>query len=626
MRENSFINHEDPTKALDLSAVSLSEQYTKLTSDEKVLVFLKLKGFTHRPPTIERLYSDEYYLGGEDFFDGGRVIFDFWKEGLKKIVPSEVTTKYPLLCLSGAIGIGKSTVSKLLLANTISRISCMSNPWRTFGLGKKPLSTIIFHRDEDIADKEFRRWILEEVYERSPYFKNLPHNHKIRVLTSGPRGAGGLGTDLIFAILSEVNFWNNEQNTMERVNSTLIRITSRFDIKASLTLAGGMIIDSSAKGASGPTEIFLENADPEFTWNCHPTHWEVRPGMYSRSEGKKFSVYIGDGKYPAQILPEDYRLNFDQDPGKVLEIPIQLLGEAKADLIKTLQDKGGVSTGASDSFFGGSIEHLVNCSTIRNKIPEIIMVDFYNKQDRLITKIEPMISMIPRGTFCVLGLDLGVKSDITGISLSSFNGWEIVNNVKMPKFKCHFIVGISRKEGQQTSLFHIFDLILELKKRLNNNLMVSADQAFSAQILQDCERENIRTNYLSTDNSPCEPSIYLKNVINNELLVLPEHRRLQREAYDLRYTTTRTGKSKIDHPKKATQDPKIFDINNGVGSKDIWDALSQSIYSIKQMVDQGEELGYNASTTMQLESLKGLTKDPREETQKQFQGMLESIF
>lgn len=181
-------------------------------------------------------------------------------------------------------------------------------------------------------------------------------------------------------------------------------------------------------------------------------------------------------------------------------------------------------------------------------------------------------------------------------------------------------------EGQQTSLFHVFDLIMALKKRLNNNILVSADQAYSMQILQDCEREGIKTNYLSTDNSPCEPSIYLKNVINNELIELPEHKRLQREAYDLRYTTTKTGKSKVDHPKKATQDPIVFDVNNGVGSKDIWDALSQSIYSLKQMVDQGLELGYNAETTMQLESLKHITKDPREETQKQFQGMLENIF
>ena len=163
-----------------------------------------------------------------------------------------------------------------------------------------------------------------------------------------------------------------------------------------------------------------------------------------------------------------------------------------------------------------------------------------------------------------------------------------------------------------------------MKKRFN--IVVSADQAFSRQILQDCEREGIKTLNISTDNSPSEPSLYAKNIINNELLEVPVHKRLQREAYDLKYVTTKTGKSKVDHPKKATQNPTIFDNNNGVGSKDIWDALCQSLYGLKQFLDEGEEMGYSVGVKKQLDSLSKITSDPREESQKEFQGMLESIF
>ena len=74
------------------------------------------------------------------------------------------------------------------MANTLARLSCLSNPWRTFKLGKKPLSFIIFHRDEDVANAEFRRWMLDDVLKQSPFFRNLPHKHNIRILTSGPRG------------------------------------------------------------------------------------------------------------------------------------------------------------------------------------------------------------------------------------------------------------------------------------------------------------------------------------------------------------------------------------------------------------------------------------------------------
>lgn len=440
--------------------------------------------------------------------------------------------------------------------------------------------------------------------------------------------AGGLGTDLIFAIMSEVNFWPSEEKTMERVNSTFIRITSRFDVRDSLTVAGGLILDSSARGKGGPQEIFLENADPNFTWNCQPTHFDVRKNLYLRSGGKTFSVYKGDGKYPPKILNTNdsegkYVLEEDQDKDLVLHAPIQLLGEAKSDLIKFLQDKCGVSTSLSDSFFGGTIEHLSKCSTMRNKIPEVIMVDFYDKEDRLIDKIEPMIKNIPRGTPMWIGLDLGVVDDITGISACSFDHWENINGTKVPKIKCHFVVGVSRIEGQETSLFHIEQLIEDLNERFN--IVVSADQAFSKMILQNCDRLGIRNNgRISTDNTPCEPALYLKYIINNELIELPENKRLQREALDLRYVGP---KRKVDHPKKASTSP-LFDNPDGSqkGSKDLWDSLASSVYSLKLSIDEGEEMGYGAGYQKQLSYLSKITSDAKEESQKAFQGMLEDVF
>ena len=440
--------------------------------------------------------------------------------------------------------------------------------------------------------------------------------------------AGGLGTDLIFAIMSEVNFWPNEEKAMERVNSTYIRITSRFDVKESLTLAGNLIIDSSSRGAGGPTEIFLENAEPQFTWDCRPSHYEVRKNLYERSRGITFSVYTGDGKYPPRILnkndkEENYKLEDDQDPDRVEHVPIQLFGEFKSDLIKALQDKSGINTGSSDSFFGGTIEHLSKCSTIKNRIPEIITVDFYDKEDRIINHVEKMINLIPRGTPIWLGLDLGVVDDTTGIAAVSFDHWENINGTLVPKIKCHCVLGVSRLEGQETSLFHIEQFIEDLNKKFN--IIVSADQAFSKQILQYCEREGIRNNgRISTDNTPCEPALYLKYIINNELLEIPEYKRLQREAYDLRYVGP---KRKVDHPKKASISP-LFDNPDGSkpGSKDLWDALASSVYSLKLSIDEGEEMGYSSGIAKQLESLTKITADPREESQKELQGMLENIF
>lgn len=105
MNSKDFISQHDPSKDIikELEGVDIRQQYSKLTEEEKILVFMKIKGFTHRPPTIERLVSDDYYLGSDRFFNGGKSVFDFWKNAFKTIVPNEVTTTKPLLGLAGCI-------------------------------------------------------------------------------------------------------------------------------------------------------------------------------------------------------------------------------------------------------------------------------------------------------------------------------------------------------------------------------------------------------------------------------------------------------------------------------------------------------------------------------------------
>ena len=617
--------HSDPTTPLDFKSISVEQQYSKLTDQEKLLVFCKINGYNRVPPSIERLYTDEYYLGGSDFFDKGSNVFQFWKDSLGKIYPSPVLTAKPFLILSGAIGTGKSTVSRLCMAYTYTRMLCMTNPSKTLGLVKKPFSIVVVHKDESVARKEFKKWFYEEVLEKSPFFKSVKPNFTLQFLTSGPMGGtAGLGSDVIFYILSEVNFYPNPERARGIVETAYGRFSSRFDRKA-ITKVGNLILDSSATGDSSVTEWFLDNTPKDLTWNCTPNHWSVRGSMYT--SGKYFPVYIGDGKYPPQILAGDYKLGEDQDPGRVLQVPSELYGEAKQNLVKMLRDKAGVSTSTSDSFFGGSVEHVINCSRgSRANTPEIVTVDFYDKSDRLIDHIKEAVNLIPYGAPVWLGLDLSTKSDYTGISAITFDRWEVVGATRIPHIKCYFTFAVARKEGQQTSLWHIEDLIMTLKK--DYNVIVSADQAFSSQILQACEREGVKSNgRISTDNVPCEPAIYLKNLFNQELISIPPCRRLFREAYDLRYVPTAKG-LKIDHPKRCTIDENIFDgaRSRGIGSKDIWDSLASACYSLKMSIDAGEELGYSNGVDKMNRALGAMIKDAREDSQRAIQGMLEGIY
>ena len=620
----NFIDQFDPTKKLNLTDISLEQQYAKLTDEEKIMVFCRLNGYDRVPPSIERLYQDSYYLGGEDFFDSGTNLYEFWKDSMPVIFPNPVLTAKPFLILSGAIGIGKSTVSRLCMAMTYARMLCMKNPSKTLKLTPKPFSFVVVHRDESVARKEFKYW-FDDVLSKSPFFRNIKPRFKLQFLTSGPMGgSAGLGSDVIFYIISEVNFYPNPERAKGIVKTAYGRFSSRFG-REEITKVGNLILDSSATGDSSVTEWFLDNTPPDLTWNCSPTHWKVKPASYP--SGQTFPVYMGDGKYPPQILPLDYKLREDQDKDRVLLAPQELYGEAKQDIVKFLQDKAGVSTGASDSFFGGSVEHVINCSKGReNLVPEIINVDFYDKSDRLFDKIKPALKDVPINSTIWLGLDLATKSDYTGLSAVAFDRWENVGSTRIPHVKCYFTLAVSRKEGQQTSLWHIEDLIMSLRKYYH--LVVSADQAFSAQILQACDREGIDNNgRISTDNVPCEPALYLKTLFNQEQISIPPVRRLFREAFDLRYVPVSKG-LKVDHPKKCTVDNKVFDgdTSKGIGSKDVWDSLASACYSLKMSIDAGEEMGYSNGVDKQLTLIKKITTNTTEETQKAFQNMVENIF
>jgi hypothetical protein len=105
MNESKFVNiSDDPFKSIQkIDEASIASQYSKLTDEEKELVFLKLHGFKMKPPEVGQLYTDPYYLGGSEFFDGGTRIFQYWKDNLSDIFPGQLTAK-DQVCLSGAIG------------------------------------------------------------------------------------------------------------------------------------------------------------------------------------------------------------------------------------------------------------------------------------------------------------------------------------------------------------------------------------------------------------------------------------------------------------------------------------------------------------------------------------------
>lgn len=589
----------------NLKNVDIRPQLSKLTNKEKLLVAAKIRGYSHLPVRIEQFLFDDYYLG--PIFKNS--LYPFWLEKLKEIYPNEIMTRYPYISLGGAIGTGKSTMSRVMALYTLHRLDCMTDPWKTMKLAKgKAIALAFQHTSKEVAVREFLKPIWD-IMELSPYFQNMYNNHNIVLVPTGIRDQNTLGNDVIFGVQSEINFIPYDI-AKSRLDTLMIRYKSRFGNHK--YYIGNIILDSSAKGSSSVVEDYVrENALGNDLFTVRASHWEVKPEGYF--EKGSFDVYTGDALNFPFILSEDkHELNSGNlDKERVLTVPMELYPDFKSDIIKSLQDLGGISTGNSNKYLPDPT-NFKNCCKLRNLIPDVITVDFYDTKNKIIDIVRPALSRIPRESVLFIHIDLGLVKDKSGIGICYFDHWDTSDGKnKEPYFIVPLALGISRKKGQETSIFHIYDFIMDLNKEFEIGC-VSADQFQSKTILQNLTREGVPTKYISLDRTDTA-HINFKNIANREMIEIVDNQTFIREVCDLEVTP----KGKVDHPVIGT---------GGVeGSKDISDGVIGAVYSCSENLDLAQELSGNYKSKLQLNALSELTSQA-DEIENKFNNMLQNIF
>lgn len=633
----SFINYTDPTKPLDfdyadgiIHEVSLKDSYDNLSDYEKLMVAARILGMNHLPVDMHTFLFDDYFLGADTITNHGSAIFKFWQDKFDQIFPTPVSTRTPYISFGGAIGTGKSTISKYIGLYYYHRLDCCENVYASLGMaGGVKLAIAAFHSSAETADRDFVRY-FKFVMETSPYFRTLYNNPPIRFISSGPQSTGAvLGSQLVFSILSELGFWR-PQDAKAKMDEVIGRYESRFKNKR--FVFGGVIADSSAKDSdNSASKRFEERTPARELFKISPAQWEVRPELYAESNGQTFKFYRGDTVQEPRIVDDSEDIiKSGLDPDRIINVPISAKYHFMSDPVRSLRDLAGIPYSGNELFFNNNLSHLLACSKLKNLVPEIITVDFYDKSDSIFQKVAPMIYRIPRRTHIFVHYDIGLQKDITGVSLCYFNGETTMGDVVLPTFKFPLIFGVSRKKGQSTSLDHLYQFLKDL---INEGYTVtfSADSFASAGLFQSCQRDGIDYKALSVDRTMDAANMF-KNVINTERAELPYHNVLLRECSELRVVMN--GKNgehmKVDHPLiSSCTEFDYADLPPGterVGSKDISDSCFGSLYSCYQKYAEYLETGMAGGVNMAMKSLNNLTKDAREESQKQFQSMLEGIF
>ena len=415
------------------------------------------------------------------------------------------------------------------------KLDCCTNVYKSVGLaGGTKIAMAFFHANFETSKKDgigFWKFILDQ----SPYFRSQYNNPPIRLIPSGPQSTGSvLGSQLIYTVLSELGFWR-PKDAASKMDEVLTRYSSRFANKR--FWFGGVVADSSAKDADhGASQRFEEIVLPNELFRLSPAQWETRPELYEESNGKTFRMYKGDSKQLPRVVEDDENIEeLGMDPDRIINVPISAKHLFLANPIRNLQDLAGVPYSGQDLFFGGDLSHVLKASSIRNYAPEIITVDFYNKNDRIFDKVQNMIWRIPRGTNVMVHYDIGLKKDITGVCLAYYSGEKQVGNASLPCFRIPLIFGVSRIKGQSTSLDHLYGFIKDIVKN-GYTVTFSADSFASAGLFQSLERDGIDYKSISVDKT-MDAGIMLKNVINSDRLEMPYHNTFLRECSEIRVVT-----------------------------------------------------------------------------------------
>lgn len=237
---------------------------------------------------------------------------------------------------------------------------------------------------------------------------------------------------------------------------------------------------------------------------------------------------------------------------------------------------------------------------------DVIKIDFYDQSDKLIYHLDSYLRHIPNDKIIYIHYDIGVTGDNTGLSIAYFDQWKYYSNSDGQKFRQPIItiplaIGLNRYDEQETPIYKLEELILDLDKRFEIG-MFSADTFASRQLMQDLSREKIPNRYISVDRSD-EPYVFFKSLANNCLLNLPVNQLLKTELSDLRRIGT-----KVDH----TSD----------GSKDIADSACGAVYSCYLDIDHAGQL----SNKYKVEKMSKLMQERASTNVDAFQDMLGGIY
>ena len=164
LKELEGLNEQELKVAQDILK-QLAEGNTQKLHD------LAYADYAEIPVDIETFIHEKQYLGNALYDKEGRyTLFPYWEQKLKEIFPTNTTTAYNTIILTGAIGLGKSSISVICLLYMLYRLLCLKDPYVFYGLQPVDKITVSFlnisiENARGVGGDKFNQMILS-----SPWF------------------------------------------------------------------------------------------------------------------------------------------------------------------------------------------------------------------------------------------------------------------------------------------------------------------------------------------------------------------------------------------------------------------------------------------------------------------------
>ena len=644
--DNDCLNVLDTlsTKEKEYALKLLSEISSGDTSNYHELLY---EDYDEIPVTIEEFIHNRKYLGnGLINSEGKFTIFPYWEEKLKEIFPTNIDTAYNTIILTGAIGLGKSTIAVICLLYLLYRLLCLKDPYLHYGLQpidkiSISLMNITLENAKGVSLDKMNQLILSSEWFMShgtmSGVSNLTYtpNKHIELITASSNNQV-IGRCIFANFTDEVNF--GLTNDVEKLKNKQKQLISQIDARMKSRFLRGNklptlnIIASSKNSDQSFLESYIElkrKNETKTTLIVDEPQWVVDSRKVSN---EWFYVAIGNKFLANELLPkvstQEMVDSYRAKGYSMLKVPMAYYENFSDNIDGALTDIAGIATASSLKYISGVRWNEIKTKEYENPfIREIIEVG--NAKDDIaqysdffdLSKVDYNIKSRP----LYIHLDMSKSGDKTGIAGVWITG-------KKPKvegedssrelfFKVAFSVSIKAPKGYEISFDKNRTFIRWLKEQGFRIKGISADTYQSAQIQQQLTADGFNVQTISVDRldsetKQCLPYAYLKSTIyDRRLKVYDRCDFLTEEVLGLE----RESDGHINHPENGTQ-----------GSKDAIDAVCGALWNASKHADEfafeyGETLDTIIDVSNQTDTLdkKQLTINFEEELNKAFDIMQE---